>query len=89
MLGHGSYRSYLIYPPGFPAVSAVLSRLSGLPPLVLYPVIAPALLVLTALAMYVLATRLWGWGYGIAAAALRGWCCTAPTAASPTAVTPT
>jgi hypothetical protein len=72
MLGHGSYGSYLIYPPGFPAVSAVLSRLSGLPPLVLYPVIAPALLVLTALAMYVLATRLWGWGYGIAAAALSG-----------------
>lgn len=72
MLGHGSYGSYLIYPPGFPAVSAVLSRLSGLPPLVLYPVIAPALLVLTALAAYVLATRLWGWGYGIAAAALSG-----------------
>ncbi len=72
MLSHGSYRSYLIYPPGFPALSAVLSRLSGLPPLVLYPVIAPALLVLTALAAYVLATRLWGWGYGIAAAALSG-----------------
>ena len=72
MLGHGSYGSYLIYPPGFPAVSAVLSRLSGLPPLVLFPVIAPALLVLTALAVYVLATRLWGWGDGIAAAALSG-----------------
>ena len=72
MLSRGSYRSYLIYPPGFPAVSAVLSRLSGLPPLVLYPVIAPALLVLTALAAYVLATRLWGWGYGIGAAALSG-----------------
>ena len=27
---------------------------------------------LTALALYVLATRLWGWGYGIAAAALSG-----------------
>ena len=72
MLGHGSYRGYLIYPPGFPAMSAVLSRLSGLPPLVLFPVIAPALLVLTALAVYVLATRLWGWRYGIAAAALSG-----------------
>ena len=53
-------------------MSAVLSRLSGLPPLVLYPVIAPTLLVLTALGLYVLATRLWGWGYGIAAAALSG-----------------
>ena len=34
--------------------------------------IAPALLVLTGLAVYVLATRLWGWGYGIVAAALSG-----------------
>ena len=72
MLGHGSYGSYLIYPPGFPTMSAVLSRLCGLPPLVLFPVIAPGLLVLTALAMYALATRLWGWRYGIAAAALSG-----------------
>ena len=72
MLGHGSYGSYLIYPPGFPTMSAVLSRLCGLPPLVLFPMIAPALLVLTALAMYALATRLWGWRYGIAAAALSG-----------------
>jgi len=72
MLGHGSYGSYLIYPPGFPTMSAVLSRLCGLPPLALFPVIAPALLVLTALAMYALATRLWGWRYGIAAAALSG-----------------
>jgi hypothetical protein len=72
MLGHGSYGSYLIYPPGFPTMSAVLARLSGLPPLVLFSVIAPALLVLTALAVYVLATRLWGWRYGIVAAALSG-----------------
>lgn len=72
MMSHGSYRSYLVYPPGFSTVSAVLARLSGLPPLVLYAVIAPALLVLSALAAYVLATRLWGWGYGIGAAALTG-----------------
>ncbi len=72
MLSHGSYRSYLIYPPGFPTISAVLARLSGLPPLTLFAVTAPALLVLSALAAYVLATRLWGWGYGIAAAALAG-----------------
>ncbi len=72
MLGHGSYGSYLIYPPGFPTMSAVLARLSGLPPLALFSVIAPALLVLTALAVYVLATRLWGWRYGIVAAALSG-----------------
>ncbi|HEY5354953.1 MAG TPA: hypothetical protein VIK57_21115 [Streptosporangiaceae bacterium] len=72
MLVHGSYPTYLIYPPGFPAISAVLSRLSGLPPLTLYPVVAPMLLVLTALAAYALATRLWGWRYGIIAAALAG-----------------
>jgi hypothetical protein len=72
MLAHGSYRDYLIYPPGFPGISAVISRLSGLSPLALYPVLAPALLVLTALAAYAVATRLWGRGYGIAAAALAG-----------------
>ena len=72
MLSHGSYRSYLVYPPGFSTISAVLARLSGLPPLALFAVIAPALLVLSALAAYVLATRLWGWGYGIGAAALTG-----------------
>ncbi len=72
MMSHGSYRTYLVYPPGFPTISAVLARVSGLPPLTLYAVIAPALLVLSALAAYVLATRLWGWGYGIGAAALTG-----------------
>ncbi|MBO0814988.1 MAG: hypothetical protein J2P30_07540, partial [Actinobacteria bacterium] len=72
MLAHGSYRTYLIYPPGFPAISAVISRLSGLPPLTLFPVIAPALLVLATMAAYALATRLWGRWYGIAAAALAG-----------------
>ncbi len=71
-LAHGSYGSYLIYPPGFSALTAVIGRVSGLTPLDLFPVLAPALLVLTALAAYALATRLWGWEYGILAAALSG-----------------
>ncbi|MCW2909932.1 MAG: hypothetical protein JWL68_4721 [Actinomycetia bacterium] len=38
----------------------------------LYPVLAPALLVLTTLAIYALVTGLWGWRYGIIAAVLAG-----------------
>ncbi len=72
MLAHGSYPTYLIYPPGFSTISAVICRLSGLSPLALFSVLAPALLVITALGAYALATRLWGWAYGIAAAALAG-----------------
>jgi hypothetical protein len=72
MLAHGSYPSYLVYPPGFSALTAVICRVAGLPSLALFPVLAPALLVLPALAAYALATRLWGWRYGIAAAALNG-----------------
>jgi hypothetical protein len=72
MLAHGGYASYLIYPPGFSSLTAVICRVSGLTPLALFPVLAPALLVLTALAAYALATRLWGWEYGLAAAALSG-----------------
>jgi len=72
MLTHGSYGSYLIYPPGFPALTAVICRFSGLTPLELFPVLAPALLVLCALGAYTLASGLWGWPYGITAAALNG-----------------
>jgi hypothetical protein len=72
MLAHGSYGSYLIYPPGFPALTAVICRISGLTPLALFPVLAPALLVLCVLGAYTLATGLWGWPYGVAAAALNG-----------------
>src|SRR5215472_2556831 len=61
MLAHGSYPSYLVYPPGFPALTAVICRITGLSPLALFPVLAPVLLVLSALAAYALATRLWGW----------------------------
>jgi hypothetical protein len=72
MMAHGSYSTYLIYPPGFSSLSAVICRFCDLPPLSLFPVMAPALLVLTTLAAYALATRLWGWEFGVAAAALSG-----------------
>ena len=72
LLSHGSYGTFMIYPPGFATLTAVLCRLSGLAPLALFPVLAPSLLVLTALGAYALATRLWGWEYGVTAAALTG-----------------
>jgi hypothetical protein len=72
MLSHGSYGTFMIYPPGFPTLAAVICRLSGLAPLALFPVLAPSLLVLCALGAYALATRLWGWEYGVVAAALMG-----------------
>jgi hypothetical protein len=72
MMWHGSYPTYLVYPPGFSALTAVVCRLSGLSPLVLFPVLAPALVVVTALGAYALAARLWGAWYGVAGAALSG-----------------
>ncbi len=72
MLAHGQYPGYLIYPPGFSALTAVICRFAGLTPLALFPVLAPMLLVVTALGAYALATRLWGWQYGLGAAALSG-----------------
>jgi hypothetical protein len=72
MLAHGQYSSYLIYPPGFSALTAVICRFAGLTPLALFPVLAPMLVVVTALGAYALATRLWGWEYGLGAAALSG-----------------
>ena len=62
MLAHGTYTTYLIYPPGFSTLTAVICRVSGLTPLALFPV----------LAAYALATKVWGWEYGLAAAALSG-----------------
>ncbi|WP_273844724.1 hypothetical protein [Rubrobacter calidifluminis] len=72
MLWHGSYSSYLIYPPGFPTLTAVICRLGRLTPLELFPVLAPALPALGALAAYALSRRLWGWEFGVAAAFLSG-----------------
>jgi hypothetical protein len=72
MLAHGSYSTYLVYPPGFSTLSAVICRLTDLQPLSLFPVLAPALLVLTTIGAYALAASLWGWEYGLAAAVLSG-----------------
>ncbi|MEP7023989.1 MAG: hypothetical protein ABJB47_09310 [Actinomycetota bacterium] len=72
ILAHGSYSTYLVYPPGFSSMTAVICRFSGLTPLELFPVLAPALLILTTLAAYALAARLWGWECGLVAAALSG-----------------
>jgi hypothetical protein len=72
MLAHGQYPGYLVYPPGFSALTAVVCRFAGLTPLALFPVLAPMLLVVTAAGAYALATRLWGWEYGLGAAALSG-----------------
>ena len=72
MLSKGSTESFMLYPPGFHLLAAQLSRLSGLEPMELFAVVAPALLALPALACYALASRLWGWSYGVAAAAFCG-----------------
>jgi hypothetical protein len=72
MLSEGSTESFMLYPPGFHLLSAQLSRLSGLEPMELFAVLAPSLLALPALGCYVLASRLWGWPYGVAAAAFCG-----------------
>ena len=68
MLTRGDTGSYLIYPPGFHVFTAILSRLTGLEPLEIFPVLGPALMVLPALALYVLGNGLWGPIYGVAAA---------------------
>lgn len=72
MLTEGHYESYLVYPPGLHTLDAVISRLSGLDVLDLFPLLAPALLVLPALGLYALGRGLWGWEYGVAAAAFGG-----------------
>src|SRR5215211_4151354 len=68
MMSEGEIEPYLIYPPGFHTITAMICRLSSLEPLELFPLLAPLLLLLPALALYVLAQRMWGWHYGVAAA---------------------
>ncbi len=72
MMTAGEISPYLIYPPGFHTITAAVSRLSGLRPLEIFPVLAPVLLLLPVLALYALARRLWGPWCGVAAALLGG-----------------
>ncbi len=71
-LSTGHYDFFMLYPPGFHFIMAEICRISGLDPFSVFPVLMPALLVLPALACYALARRLWGWEYGVAAAAFAG-----------------
>ncbi|QYJ14485.1 hypothetical protein Rxycam_00281 [Rubrobacter xylanophilus DSM 9941] len=68
MMERAEIYPYLIYPPGFHALTAAVCRLGGLDPLELFPVLAPAFLLLPALALYVLGRILWGGELGVLAA---------------------
>jgi hypothetical protein len=72
MMRDGSNESFMLYPPGFHLLTAMFSRLSGFEPLEIFPILAPTLPLLSALACYALAKRLWGWEYGVAAALTSG-----------------
>src|SRR5215218_8416066 len=67
-LSEGTTESFMLYPPGFHTMTAMICRLTTLEPLEVFPLLAPTLLVLPALALYALARRMWGWHYGVAAA---------------------
>jgi hypothetical protein len=72
MMREGSTESFMLYPPGFHLLTAMISRLSGIEPLEVFPILAPTLPLMGALALYALAKRLWGWEYGVAAALTSG-----------------
>jgi hypothetical protein len=72
MMRNGSNESFMLYPPGFHLLTAMISRLSGFGPLEVFPILAPTLPLLCALACYALARRMWGWEYGVAAALTSG-----------------
>lgn len=72
MLSAGTFERYLIYPPGFHTMTAMISTVSGLEPIDVFPVLGPMLFLLPSLALYALANRLWGWEHGIAAVLFGG-----------------
>jgi hypothetical protein len=72
VMRNGSSESFMLYPPGFHLLTAMISRLSGFGPLEVFPILAPTLPLLCALACYALAKRMWGWEYGVVAALTSG-----------------
>lgn len=68
----GSTESFMLYPPGFHYLMAMISQLSGMDAMNIFPVLAPTLLALVALGCYTLARRMWGWPSGVAAAFFIG-----------------
>jgi hypothetical protein len=72
MMREGSNEAFMLYPPGFHLLTAMISRLSGFGPLEVFPILAPTLPLMGALACYALAKRLWGFEYGVAAALTSG-----------------
>lgn len=68
----GTTESFMLYPPGFHYLMAALVQFSGMEPLEIFPVLAPMLLPLAALACYAVARRMWGWEAGVAAAMFAG-----------------
>ncbi|MEW6638505.1 MAG: hypothetical protein AB1425_17025, partial [Actinomycetota bacterium] len=72
MMTVGEIQPYLIYPPGFHTMTAIVSRLTGIEPLDVFPLLGPACFLLPALACYALGRRLWGPPYGVAAAFFAG-----------------
>ncbi|MGI8540508.1 MAG: hypothetical protein ACR2N0_12160 [Rubrobacteraceae bacterium] len=71
-LSGGEIKDFMVYPAGFHAFLASVSRLSGLEPLELFPVLGPAFLLLPPLALYALGRRIWGVPVGVAAAFFSG-----------------
>lgn len=67
MMERGQIDPYLIYPPGFHTLTAMISHISSLDPLEIFPVLGPTLLLLPTLAIYVLGRKLFGTWAGILA----------------------
>lgn len=72
MIAEGSNSTFMLYPPGIHLFMGELTHLSGVEPLNIFATLIPALLVLPTLAIYAFGRYLWGWQYGITAAAFYG-----------------